>query len=199
MMKHLNHTHQLLLAGAIGFLIASGGALASGTPAAASTSKADQAIWLSPLVVYGHKIPMPVALQIIKGALKRHWSSAREDRNVLVCTTPQRLGTHLETLRCQTNEQHYREAQETQLHLAQMNQHAPLNVEVANWVNNHRTINVSVLRHLLSKLPSADASYTLQVKDHGKIVTKYEFKKGKLVNVWHSDKQTGRKSSDGNR
>ncbi len=178
MMRHFNHTHQLLLAGAIGFLIASGGALATGTPAAASTSKAAQTIWLSPLVVNGHRIPMPVALQMAKAALKRPWSSAREDREVLVCRTPELTGSHFRTLRCQTNAEYFREQDATQLgFLLAMNGGVMPMEDVSKGLNDRR-INVSVLNALLAKLPPANASYTLQVKDHGKIVTKYVFKKG---------------------
>lgn len=199
-----NRTHHWFLTGSIASLILAGGALAAGTPTptTAHLSKTAKAVWLTPLVVNGQRIPMPVALQMAKAALKRPWSSAAQDREVLVCRTPEATGSHIRVLRCQTNAAYFREEDATQtgLLLSLNGSHRVPWEDVSNALN-ARAINASVLNSLLAKLPPADASYTLQVKDHGKITAKYTFKKGRLVKVWHLDKkkQEEQKSGAGNR
>ncbi len=126
--------------------------------------QASQITQLSPIVVEGHKIPMPVALQMLKNALHRPWSSTYQDRNVVVCHTPQMMGSHFHTLRCETNGAHFREQEATQMDLflagatysgglqGILSGQIPVMAEVANWANQHR-INAAVLRALLAKLP----------------------------------------------
>lgn len=183
--------------------------MASNTATAVSPGKVIRAplpatTELSPIVVEGVRMPMPVALQMLKNALARPWSGAWKDRNKPVCRTEPMLGSHFSSLRCQTNLEHFKEASTTQLALdslpargsgsegcslcAALNQAVP--VEFVQWASGRR-INPAGLHALLAKLPPAGSSYTLEMTDHGRVVSKWVFKKGKLVKVWHESKGGG--------
>jgi len=156
-------------------------------PARATHTAAEAASWLSPMVVDGRNVPAPVALQMLKNALHRSWSSDPKDRDVVVCRTPVMTGSHLHTLRCETNREYFRTMRKTQMGLL-TGGGLPANED--GWSTSHR-VNAAALRHLLNKLPPATSSYTLQVKDHGRVEAEYVFKKGRLVKTWKRSKHGG--------
>lgn len=197
--RDVRDTHLLTL-GLITMLWVSAPALASGNTTSSSQgsktgsqvsanhnhrTSADSSTWLEPIVVDGTKVPMPVALQMIKNALHRPWSSDPNERDVLVCRTPQMLGSHMHTLRCETNDQYFKQQERTQLSLYLSSSHAQSSVTmaVANWTTSH-IVNPGALHHLLNKLPAAESSYTLRVKNHGQVDAEYTFKKGRLIKIW---------------
>lgn len=161
-----------------------------------------QAVELSPIVVSGQHMPFPVALQMIKKALSRPWSSARADRDKMVCRFEEMMGSHLQTLRCKTNAQYFRETEQTRMGMFLATSGAygggptamdisrqietgaiPIMAEVADWADS-TPVNPGALKVLLAKLPPADSSYTLEVTDHGKPVAAYVIKNGELVKVY---------------
>lgn len=155
---------------------------------------------LSPVVVQGHKLYLPVALQMIKTALKRPVSFTHQNLNKLVCQFTGMTGTHFQRLDCRTNCQRWIQHEavqgvhvSTQLCDSGNTDSAPagpgqMAATVANWTNWHR-VNRGALLELLKKLPPADSSYTLRVTDHGKVVAEYVFDHGDLVSVYK--KSTG--------
>lgn len=170
----------------------------SPAPGSSTTAyrESQQAVELSPIVVNGQHMSFPIALQMIKKAINRPWSSARADRNKMVCRFEDMMGSHLQTLHCETNAQHEQIREATQMALflaaAQGNSSCDLNcvvargmvnVPVMQYVNDH-WINRGALLTLLRKLPPADSSYTLQVTDHGKPIIAYVIKNGELVKVY---------------
>lgn len=159
---------------------------------AAATSRAARpekpygsATWLKTIVVNGTKVPLPVALQIIKNALHRPWSNNPKDGDVLVCRTPKMLGSLFHTVRCETNAEYLLQKRQTETALSVGEAHAgdTIPAEVAEWTNSH-WVNPGALRRLLSKLPPADSSYSLKIKDHGRVEAEYVFEKGRLVKIW---------------
>jgi|GEM_PF-2475378 len=149
-------------------------------------ANAPESVVLSPIVVHGHKIPKPVALQMVKNALHRSWSSAWEDRDAVVCRTPKITGSSFKRLRCETNGEHFRRAYRTQMRLLPAGPNGTIPAEnVADELNLKR-INVGALNALLAKLPPPGGSYTLQINDHDEPVSRWTFEDGELVKVWHS-------------
>lgn len=145
-------------------------------------------ISLPTLVVNGQRIPMAIALTYLKTMLRRPWSTSAADLDKTVCRIEPTMGSHFDTMRCETNRQHFKDAERTRQSLMQVrtlgpgSQFATLYAEVASWIDNRR-VNRGALREMLKKLPPPGSSYTLQVTDHGKVVAKYIVKKGKLVKV----------------
>ncbi|MGH8225095.1 MAG: hypothetical protein ACRER1_02935 [Gammaproteobacteria bacterium] len=149
---------------------------------------------LSPLVVTGHKLYLPVALQMIKAALKRHVNFRHENLDKMVCQFTGITGTHFQTLDCRTNCQRWIQSEAVQgIHVSSqlcdsgnsavsIAGPGQMAVTVVNWTNQH-IINRGALLELLKKLPPADSSYTLRITDHGKVVAEYVFKNGELVSV----------------
>ncbi len=168
----------------------------SGASSSGNYQVPQQTVNLSPMVVYGNHIPFPIALQLIKKAINQPWSTSRADQNKLVCRFVYMQGSRLQTLRCETNGQHFREQQATQLAMTNAySQRSPdgtyflkgvatgmIPVVVGNWATNH-WVNPGAMLTLLKKLPPADSSYTLQVTVHGKPVIEYVIKNGELVAV----------------
>lgn len=64
---------------------------------------------LPPLVVNGVRIPLPVALQLIKRGLYRSWSQKLADRGLLVCIHRKKPGTLERLLYCETNGSYFKE------------------------------------------------------------------------------------------
>ncbi len=150
---------------------------------------------LSPLVVTGHKLYLPVALQMIKKALKRHVNFRHENLDKMVCQFTGITGTHFQTLDCRTNCQRLIQSEAVQgFHISHQicgsGGNAPdvvgtpgqMAMTVVNFTDQH-PINRGALLELLKKLPPANSSYTLRVTDHGKVVAEYVFKNGDLVSV----------------
>ncbi|MGH8274386.1 MAG: hypothetical protein ACRES9_09095 [Gammaproteobacteria bacterium] len=167
-------------------------AQASNPPPAATASQ-QEVTNLSPLVVTGRKIPLPVALQMIKAALKRPVSYRSQDWHKLVCQF-EGGRHHPPTLDCRTNCQRWEQSMLYQgVHVSTQLCYAPISpgfisspgriaATVAGWTD-QQPINRGALLKLLKKLPPANSSYTLRVTDHGKVVAEYVFKHGKLVSV----------------
>lgn len=158
-------------------------------------------VQLSPIVVNGMHVPFPVALQMVKKAIKRPWSSERKDRNKLVCRFVDIIATHLQTLECLTNGQHFDRTEKTQVGLeegAGMSyqsgkgtnvgglqialQRGLIPEDIGNYMNQH-PMNRGQIMTILKALPPAGSSYTLRVMDHGRPVVEYVIKKGKLAGV----------------
>lgn len=130
----------------------------------------------------GQKIYLPVALQMVKKALKRPWSGDPKDADKLVCRFETMTGSHFQTLRCQTNRQYFEQQDRTQLGWLTAGAGGNLPTQLAGWLN-QRTINPGALLELLKKLPPANASYTLRITSHGKVVAEYVFRDGDLVSI----------------
>ena len=155
-----------------------------------------QRITLSPIVVDGQRLSLPVFLQLLRTALHRPWSSSRADENKLVCHFQTRLGTHMQTLRCMTNAQYFHQQDETQeallaashdgytrpIYYALMNGQIP--VSIANFTRQH-SVNRGELMRLFKRLPPRGSSYTLRITSHGKALLDYVIKNGKLKAVRH--------------
>lgn len=174
----------------------------TGQQASSTYQEGQQNVQLSPIVIAGQHLPFPIVLQMIKTALGRPWSSARADQDKMVCRFDHALGSHLPTLRCETNAQYFREMGRTRTYffLASAGAYGnsptpegmsdaiergriPILAEVADWANG-TSINPSALKRLLAKLPPAGSSYTLEITDHGKPVVTYVIKNGELVKVY---------------
>lgn len=111
---------------------------------------------LGRILVMGQKIriPKPVVLEMIKAALNRPWSSARRDRNQVVCRFRYGLGSLIKdraVLFCQTN----------RLHL----------------------VDPSRLKRSLAKLPPVSSRQEFEVIHHGRPVSEWFVDKGQLVKV----------------
>ncbi|MGH8273890.1 MAG: hypothetical protein ACRES9_06505 [Gammaproteobacteria bacterium] len=155
---------------------------------------------LSPIVIYGKHLPLPLALQLYKTALTRAWSGNPADRNKLVCWWEATVGTHLQTLHCMTNGQHQRLASQTQLgwgkygpdgiYDALINGQIPM---VLAGYTTRQPIRRGPAAALLKRLPSANASYTMRVTDHGQPVLAYVIKNGELVHIYHYVYKKGQK------
>ena len=155
-----------------------------------------QTVRLSPIVVNGQRLILPLFLQMVKTALHRPWSSSQADKNKLVCRFRVMLGSHMQTLHCMTNGQYFQQQDKTQeallaashdgytspIYYALVNGQIP--VSIANYTSEHR-VSRGELMVLLKKLPPRGSSYTLRITNHGKPVMDYVIKKGKLKAVRH--------------
>lgn len=169
----------------------------SSSPVYTITQKATN---MSPIIVYGQHIPFPLALQLYKKALTQPWSSNPSDRHKLVCRWRAMVGTHLQTLMCQTNAQHEKLASATQLGwtnggyaFGSSNRHPILLAFEAGMIpvvlansTTQTPIRRGPAAALLAKLPPANASYTLRVTGKGgRPILDYVFKHGNLVHIYH--------------
>ncbi|MGH8426979.1 MAG: hypothetical protein ACRES7_03240 [Gammaproteobacteria bacterium] len=150
---------------------------------------------LSPIVVTGNKLYLPVALQMIKAALKRPVSFRQQDLDKLVCQFTGITGSHFQTLDCRTNCQRWRQHEAAAFGVHVSSQlcdsgnssvgivgPGQMAATVVNWTDQH-PVNRGALLELLKKLPPANSNYTLRITDHGKVVAEYVFKHGNLVSV----------------
>lgn len=188
-------------------------ALLAAVPALAQTQKAPPSLTsqynqvmtqkqvnLSPIVVHGEHMPLPVALQLYKKALTRPWSSHRAELNKLVCRWHTPMGTHMQSLFCMTNLQHRHLRQGTTLAItnslgkydargrpdAAIRHAFRAGAIPAILSKNQVTTPRSTLAPILKTLPPANASYTLRVtNDQGKPVLDYIIKNGDLVHINH--------------
>lgn len=197
------HTRFLVAAMALFLAVTAPAALAYFQPdtAAAGSSRTTyretrKTLQLSPIVVNGQHMPFPIALQMIKLALGRPWSSARRDRNKMVCRFEYIPGSHLQTLRCETNAEHEQAAAATQLgfflattvrnphcNLYCVLAHGMAYLPVMRYVND-RWINRGALLALLGKLLPAGSSYSLRITEHGKAIAEYIVTDGKVRKVY---------------
>lgn len=209
------HGTRLLAAGAVAALCALPAATALAYLQEGAAGVPDQSlpaytmpqrqVKLSPIVVSGQRMPLPIALQLIRAALGRPWSSARADRNEMVCRFQMMLGSHLQALRCETNAQHQRVAERTQAGLFEaraetsagcdlfcsLTTKAPP-IAVIRYVDSH-PISRGAMEKLLKKLPPPGSSYTLRITQDGKPVIEYVIRHGKVSRVYvtRARKQAG--------
>ncbi len=136
------------------------------------------------------QIPEPIVLEMIKAGLRRPWSTARKDRNQVVCRFRYGLNTHIlgrAVLFCQTNSEHF-QFQNTHPFMNQSGQESgptilgPLTfqefqVDVLHKVDPNR------LRRMMAKLPPVNSRYALEVTHHGRPVSEWFMDKGQLVKV----------------
>lgn len=164
----------------------------------------EQKVKLSPIVVNGQRLILPLYLQMVKTALHRPWSPLQADKNKLVCRFQTMLGSRLHTLSCMTNGEHFKQQRDTQVALVNSTamysargndaamryalDNGQIPVTIANYTNQHR-ISPGAIRTLLKKLPPAGSSYTLRVTDHGKPVVDYVIKNGELKAIHRYDHQ----------
>lgn len=157
--------------------------------AAFSTRTISQkAVNLSPIVVHGHKLYWPVVLQMIKNGLNRSFTNRPQDADKLVCQfEAHRNALDGTVLFCETNRRawQYERALRSKRDAAMGGGSGSLPVS-AGFEILHRRINRGDLLKLLKKLPPANASYTLRVTDHGKLVAKYVFSHGNLVSIFEA-------------
>ena len=130
---------------------------------------------LKPLVVNGVQIPLPIALQIVKTALRRKWSLSLSDRNVLVCDFRQLAGSRMSVLHCNTNSVHFRGFIQANFHVKASDRKVHCYYDCFLTKENIvtaliRYINsdpgrANVLGSLLGKAPAASATYSLRVPE----------------------------------
>lgn len=172
---------------------------AGAAPASASSSHAEapQTTDLAPIVVNGTSVPLPTALQMLKEALARPWSTASADRYKIVCRVLNGNSMTQRVLHCETNATHFHMnaglaggGNSAQMALT----NAGIAMQLGKWVDDHVT-NVGELERTLKKLPPPGSSYTLRltgghqdtveyVVDHGELAAKYVIRNGKQILVW---------------
>jgi hypothetical protein len=167
---------------------------------------------LSPITVHGTHIPLPLALQLYKKALTRHWSNKRADLDKLVCQWQTPLGTHMQSLWCMTNRNHQKLAEQTQTAMLSANyafnpargEGNPLAMALANGAipislggaSRGGKLQRGTLAPLLNKLPPANASYTFRVTgNNGKPLVDYVIKHGNLTHIYRYVYKGAAKSS----
>lgn len=145
---------------------------------AQGVSKAPKRLGL--IVVNGTQMPLPVALEVLKTALQEPWSTARKDRNRIVCRLREPLGSHIrdrEILRCATNAEHFRRMRELQLGWAVGN------IQMTPPGASHE-VDPARLRALLARLPPTGSSYTFKIMNHGHLLAEWVLHKGQVVKTW---------------
>jgi len=141
---------------------------------------------MKPLTVNGVIIPLPVVTQMVKKGLRRSWSSAKKDRNLIVCgygrTDIERSAlsnSRLPVLNCLSNEAHFRlsfrnpyskhldyDPQKTNVHcyancfLTQENVVA----SVVRYID-HSSHTARLISSLIGKTPTSKATYSLKVPE----------------------------------
>ncbi len=185
----MNKPHLLLPVAAVLALMALAPARAQGNTAAFSGAPAPKTTTLPAMTVYGHRLPLPVALQVIKKGLKLPWNNNLNDTRIRWRLESQ-AGSHFRTLWCERNRHHILRTNQLQTNLmtaaAAGNPANPLEgVPVSTKLGFSRPINVSALMGWLHKIPGPDASYTFRVTAHGKPVAAYVIKDGELVHIYH--------------
>jgi hypothetical protein len=153
---------------------------------AVSPSPAVQTVakMLPPITVYGHRVPLPVALQIIKTGLKLPWTNNLNDTRIR-CRVHKVTGSLFPNLYCESNRHHVKRMNRLHTALTTVESGAGGTIS-ATLVVFEPHINVSALRGLLRKIPPAGASYTLRVTDDdGKPVLGYVIKNGEVAHIYH--------------
>jgi hypothetical protein len=144
---------------------------------------------LNKITVTGNRIPVPIALELLREALSRPWETAMKDQNQMVCRFSSSLSTRVLNhagVWCETNEEFFL-AQDTGM----------IPVEIAEDQPEGLAINPNHLRRLFAKLPPPGTSYTLEVTHHGRIVSEWFIHKGHLVKALHFGKHGPRPSESG--
>ena len=185
------------------------GAMQSAPPPSTTYTVSRDTVQLSRIVVNGHRLIMPLYLQMLKSAIHRSWSSRWGDRNKLVCRFRYALASHFQTLSCMTNGEHFGRERTTQIALDNAsalyphrnNFSAPyyrafvngqIPVTIANYTTQHR-INRGALMTLLRKLPPAGSSYVLRVTRDGKPAVDYVIRHGEVKAVHRYVYKKGKK------
>lgn len=157
------------------------------------------------VVVNGAHMPTSVKKYILKNALHRPWSTNPKEKYLVVCRFNTAIGSHIPTLlECETNKTHIQQQRETRQNFG-VSFHGSLGcasapqvgsgmvplspvmescivAEVITWAHSHGPTKVLTG---MSRLPPAGGSHTFGVKENGKVVSRWIFKKGRLVAVWH--------------
>lgn len=156
-----------------------------GGGASSTYTLSQKSVNLSPIVVYGHRLYWPAVLQIIKKGLTRSFSTQRKDADKMVCQFEHhRSAIGGTSLACETNRSawQYERALQSKQDAAMGGGSGVLDPS-PGFIIVHSRINRGALLRLLKKLPPANASYTLRVTDHGKVVAEYVFRHGDLVSI----------------
>ncbi len=144
---------------------------------------------LRKITVAGNRIPLPIALELLRTALSRPWETAMKDQNRMVCRFGPMLGSHVldrQGLWCETNEEFF---------LAQDTGMIPM--DVAQFQPGGLYVDPNRLKQLFAKLPPPGTSYTLEVTHHGRIVSEWIIHKGHLVKALHFGKRGPRPAGQG--
>jgi hypothetical protein len=121
---------------------------------------------LRPIYVYAMRLPLPIALQIMKKALVRKLQAhPPANRLDLTCQKAKQVGTHLPSLHCGLNVNHHIKPEKLKVHC--VTEHCQMNkgnflVSVLRYVNSDAGRS-RLLLSLLDKVPSISANYTLRV------------------------------------
>lgn len=170
----------------LGLAILVPAAFASGPPAQSGST-------LSPIVVDGDSISIPMALQMIKAALARPWSTAPADRYAIVCRILHTESLTSGVLHCETNARHFgiNAGMAGNGAAARTFTNAGAALQLGQWVNDHVT-NPGELRSLLKRLPPPGSSYTLRLAGHGGNAVDYVIAHGQVVAEYtvHDGKRT---------
>ena len=139
-----------------------------------------------PLAVNGVIIPLPIAAQMVKKGLRRSWSPAKKDRNLIVCGYGRTEIEHsslsnsrIPELHCLSNEAHFRHSlrnpysehlsydpRKTNIHcyancfLTQGNVAASLGRYV-----DHSSHRAQLISSLISRMPTSKAAHSLRVPE----------------------------------
>ncbi len=135
---------------------------------------------LQKITVIGNRLPLPIALQLLRSALSRPWETAMKDQNRMVCRFTSSLSTRVlthEGVWCETNMEFFL-SHDTGM----------IPVEIDNEQPDGLEVNPNHLRRLFAKLPPPGTSYTLEVTHHGRIVSEWFIHKGHLVKALHFGK-----------
>lgn len=127
-----------------------------------------------PLVINGVIIPLPIIAQMVEKGLRRSWSPAVADRNLLVCGYGS-SSTLLPTLHCLSNKAYFRHHSDKHL------DYDPTKVKIRCYANCFLTqgnITASIIHYidfsshrarlistLANKVPDIGASYSLRVPE----------------------------------
>ncbi|MGH8273050.1 MAG: hypothetical protein ACRES9_02160 [Gammaproteobacteria bacterium] len=121
---------------------------------------------LHPIYVNGFRLPLPIALQMVKKALSQPSSVSLKDRKKLLCRKLPQAGSHFSELRCFTVGKQHLKAEDKKVH-CYMNcllSRENLAISVLRYVNNDSD-RARLLNNLLAKVPAGDANYTLRVPE----------------------------------
>ncbi|MGH8274060.1 MAG: hypothetical protein ACRES9_07385 [Gammaproteobacteria bacterium] len=140
---------------------------------------------LPPMVVEGHRVPLPIALQVIKKGLKLPWTNNLNDYRIR-CRVDSSDDSHLPVMYCESNHHHI--VRVRRLREGLFNALAGVggnSIPVEDVNSSFGVVRALPVLSLLHKIPSAHASYTLRVTDHGKPAVDYVIKNGELVKIRH--------------
>ena len=121
---------------------------------------------LQPIAVNHVRLPMPIAMQMIKKALSRHWSARIADIDQLVCRRSTMSESRVRFLYCNTDGFHFHthvKASSQKVHCYEncFLTQGDIAITLANYVNADSSRS-SILLGLLAQVPGAHADYSLR-------------------------------------